>query len=329
MAKSAAQEPMQMSGEQNPLGSIFRKSSARNSRKRPRIRRPMRANGPWPSKGPAPCASMSGANVPRVALGEFVHAFSPHDDSPADGPREFSRDGGSPRSGKPASDPESTASLRILLRDRTLPTHIVEDLLQKWSPLSHPSLMRAFLRHPALSRTAVRRLASTCPWRPLAEAVADPLTRSEIRPLLEAPLLGGLESMSLGETVALARMARGRVLRILLENDDGGVLMACAENPTLDPKDMVDLLSRETLPASLIEGLSRSARWSLRQDILRLLATHPRANPRTVLRCLRKMDHAEIERVARDDKAPHYPRKVAEAIVQRYAARREGDRRGT
>ncbi len=101
-----------------------------------------------------------------------------------------------------------------------------------------PSLLRSarntqrLLRHPAAGAGLVREIAADLPWKNLALASRDMRIAPALRAELARALVARLDSLGLGERIALARMAPREVLRALLREESADrVREAARRNP--------------------------------------------------------------------------------------------------
>ncbi|GAB4372171.1 MAG: hypothetical protein Kow0062_08310 [Acidobacteriota bacterium] len=101
------------------------------------------------------------------------------------------------------------------------------------APLAHAP-------HPA----EVREFADSAPWRLVAEASVDVRVAPATRRVLDEGLAARVDALTLGERIALARLAGPRTRRALLAAGDRPVLQAMLSHPRLDTGERTLVLDR-------------------------------------------------------------------------------------
>ena len=97
--------------------------------------------------------------------------------------------------------------------------------------------MAALLRDPALGLELAGSLANELPWRVAAEAARDARVSAGVRQTLDRTLARRVSALSIGEQVALARLAEPETRKALTSLGREEILEALAGNPRLGARE--------------------------------------------------------------------------------------------
>jgi hypothetical protein len=117
--------------------------------------------------------------------------------------------------------------------------------------------LAASLRAPRLSVGEAARLGSSLPWRLVAEASTDSRVTPSVRSALDDALAERAPALTVGERIALARLAGPRTRDALRADADVRVLTALRENPRATAAEIAGVryvLAARALGDSLDEG---------------------------------------------------------------------------
>jgi hypothetical protein len=228
--------------------------------------------------------------------------------------------------------------LAILLDNRGAPPDVLTRIGRTRPWIRPRELKRALVTHPKTPATVSRALLPHLFWRELAAvaalAVVPPLVRREAEKLVRLRL----PELSVGERVALARVAGRGLIAVLGEDAEGAVLRALAGNPRATEGDIVRIVARAGAPAELLAWLAEGSAWSQRGAIRLALVKHPRTRPAAALRLVGKLTRPQLREIAGDEAAPRLVRVAAarrlgvdtpsDASLQSPADRRHPESRG-
>ncbi len=110
-------------------------------------------------------------------------------------------------------------------------------------PTNHDSLAR---KDGPPTPAAAREFAEHGPWRLVAEASVDVRIGPSVRALLDRVLAKRVAGLTLGERIALARLAGPVTRRALVEIGDRPVLVAMLRHPRLDTPERQTIRDRLT-----------------------------------------------------------------------------------
>jgi predicted regulator of amino acid metabolism with ACT domain len=167
------------------------------------------------------------------------------------------------------------ANLLTLLARKNLPAELLEAVAKNDELLRSLRVKAAVARHPRTPRLAAMKLLKHLFLFDLVAVSLEPGVSAEIRRLAEEQIIARVEQVPLGERITLARRAPARVAAALLALGDEPVIVAALENPKMTEAALIGVLRQAELPESVIEGLARHPKWSLRYDLRLQLVRHP------------------------------------------------------
>lgn len=171
-------------------------------------------------------------------------------------------------------EPSESALIRLLLR-RDAPGVFV-DRVSRWSGIFKSSKALAqIVRHPACPRPFAFKALPHLGWRDLAEICRDPHTVSVVRQQAERKILERLVSLTLGEKVALARLATGAVMVALLAEREPSCTNALLDNPRFTEAEAIRMLTSNKEPKCLV-CLIRHPVWGRRREVIKAAVISPR-----------------------------------------------------
>jgi len=159
----------------------------------------------------------------------------------------------------------------------------------------------------------------TLPWTSLLKISQTPKTPPVIRRHAERKLLAQLQSMSLGEKIALARRAHRAIFRVLIATGDGQVLSALLDNGRLVENDILVMLNTATPPPEFFAELARHHRWGQYFRIRRGLVQCANTPYPLALSVLVQLPSAELRRAIAHPDVPDNVRLAAESLLEREA----------
>jgi hypothetical protein len=95
-----------------------------------------------------------------------------------------------------------------------------------------------------------------------------------------------------------ARTARDEELAALLHHEGSEVLLTLLDNPVLAEADICVLLGRKSLPAEVVEEISKRREWLKTYAVKKALACHPHTPRLVSLRLLRELYLMDLVRIA-------------------------------
>ena len=164
-------------------------------------------------------------------------------------------------------EPDAGALGRVLRRS-SCPAELVEKLSRCRWVLGRNEALKLLVRHPRCPRHFALEALPRLGWHDLAEAARDPRTAPAVRTQCEQKVVERLPSLTVGERIALARVASRRVIGALIANRDPRCVEALLANPQFTEPDAVRLvISNKNSECLLV--LLRHPGWGRRPEVVR------------------------------------------------------------
>ena len=174
-----------------------------------------------------------------------------------------------------AADAGFTEDLALaLLKRADIQPHELEKLAKNKNVLKFREAKLALIAHPKTPRHASVPFIRQLYLFDLMQVALIPTVPADIRKAADDALLLRLETVTLGERLALARRASGRIAAVLLSDKEPRVMQAALQNPRLTEAALIRSILRPDSTATLIDAVGRNAKWSARQQV-RLLLIRP------------------------------------------------------
>jgi hypothetical protein len=141
-------------------------------------------------------------------------------------------------------------------------------------------------------------LIATLPWTSLLALAQSPRTPPVVRRHTEKKLTAHLESMALGEKVALARRVHRPLLRTLIARADLHVLAALLDNPRLTEDDVLLMVNTAAASPEFFVQVARHPRWGQCYGVRQALAVCRRAPLTVALAALVQLRSRDISDIA-------------------------------
>jgi hypothetical protein len=167
-----------------------------------------------------------------------------------------------------ASDPALPEDLALaLLKRADLPSEVLEQLSKNGGAMKSRKVKLALVEHPKTPRHVSLPMVRHLFTFDLMRVALTPVVPADIKRAADESLINRLETISIGERLALAHRASGRVAGALLLDPEPRVIHAALENSRLTEAAVIQGLTRYHAPAAFVEGVCRHAKWSVRREI--------------------------------------------------------------
>lgn len=160
-------------------------------------------------------------------------------------------------------------------------------------------------------------LLPTLPWLSLLHLAQQPRTPPRIRREAERRLLSKIPQLSLGEKVAVARLAHRPLFRRLVGTGDPEVLTALLDNPKTVENDVLLILNNPSTPREVARRLAGHRRWGSRYEVRREVVCSPVVPVPVALAALVRLRHGDQLEVAAHPGVRDEVREAASALVER------------
>ena len=189
----------------------------------------------------------------------------------------------------------------LILNNAYVTEAVVQRVLDHPDWMSHYKVKVALVNCRATPFSVASRLVYELFWRDLAMLALNFRVDPRLRRTAERLVLQKLEEMSVGERMALAKIA-SRNLLVHLRNveREPGVLRNILRNPRLVEEDLLALLSRPRLPVEFIRELVQHPEWAYRENVRMAIFRHPHTPTHVALQLARRMKANQVRRLLQD-----------------------------
>jgi len=163
-----------------------------------------------------------------------------------------------------------------MLRNPYCTAEVAEVVVKRRELLGSHTVRERLAGFPGMSFARAMSLLPTLPWLSVLHIAQNPRTPPHVRRQAERKLLNKLPRLSLGETIALARLAHRPLLPALIATDLPSVQMAVLDNARLVENDVLLLVNRESLPLEVLLGVLRHGRWGRSYAVRKRAVCHAR-----------------------------------------------------
>jgi len=204
-----------------------------------------------------------------------------------------------------------------LLARRDLPASAIELLARNPAVISHRNVLAQIVRHSHTRRHVAMPLLRRLFVFELMEIALAPALAADLKLLVEGLLIDKLETVSLGESISLARRASAGVAGALLLKADRAVIEAALQNPRMTEANIVKALSSREVPGTLIIMLSEDPKWSLRREIQIAILRRPEATEAVVAKLAAKLPKPVIYEILNAIRLPERREQLLRSLLER------------
>jgi hypothetical protein len=203
--------------------------------------------------------------------------------------------------------------LRIL-QVRPLPESVLRRITESRRWAGNNRIRAAVANHPSTEVSVGMRLLRFLYWRDLAQVAANPRVRPRMRRNAERILVLRCEDFSLGERIALARIAPRGVIGQMRREEDPSVVRALLDNSRLTEEDVLAIASQSRAPA-VLRCLGEHRLWGRRYTVRMALLGNRRVPPQTALQILPTLPRRDVEGLAQKQGIPRLVRVAARRLL--------------
>lgn len=215
-----------------------------------------------------------------------------------------------------------------MLRNPYCTVEVAEVLVVRRELLGSHTVRERLAGFPGMSFSRAMSLLPTLPWLSVLHVAQNPRTPPQVRRQAERKLLQKLPRLSLGETIALARLAHRPLLPALMATDLPQVQSAILDNARLVENDVLLMLNRETLPREVLLGVLRHGRWGRSYAVRQRAVRHPRLPLPLAIGLLAELNPAALAELSQLPGLRDELREAA-AVLARRKRERAGDQSDT
>jgi hypothetical protein len=211
----------------------------------------------------------------------------------------------------------TAADVCVLLRRRTLPTEIIEQIAARKSWLKMYAVKKALVSHPHTPRVVSLRLVRELYLMDLVEIALQPGVPAEAQHNAEEQLAARLPQLPLGQKITLARRGPARVAGVLLGEGHPQTVPLALDNPRMTAAQILKTLAREALPPAVVLAISQHRKWSRDYNVRLALVRNPGSTLSSVLAFLPELTVADLRELSAPGIVPERLRKYLQAEVHR------------
>lgn len=176
------------------------------------------------------------------------------------------------------------------------------------------AVRKALVRHPQVTPALAAALLPALYWKDLAETCSVPGVPAPVRHAAESLLRLRVRELTLGERVALARLASRGLIPELAADHEAPVLTALLSNPLLLEAEAKALAARPG-PRTFLADFAGHPRWERNATVMTVLAGNAATPISVALGLVARLDRRFRHRLSRNDKVPRIVRVAAERLA--------------
>jgi hypothetical protein len=206
--------------------------------------------------------------------------------------------------------------LEAILSNPALPAGLVQGIAAQKQYLARYEVKRAIVFHRNAARALKLNLLHFLRWRDLARVVEDPHQLPPVKRAAETLLKRRIEEMSVGEKIALARIAAPGVIPTLCSDLHPDVIAALMINPRLTEEEVLAICSEERASAAALSAVGSSSRWSGRHAVRMALLRNAATPAKVSLEFLDNLSGADLREIIALPATPRLVRATARQLLR-------------
>jgi hypothetical protein len=208
-------------------------------------------------------------------------------------------------------------TLGLLLQRKDLPAEFLQEVLLRRHFLKNYRVKRALAFHPNTPRTDGFRLLRELYLMDLVQFAISPGVQPDMKIKAEEQVIAKLPHLPLGQKITLARRAPGRIAGALLAEGHPPVVKPALGNPNLTEAQVLRVLSRDKLPAIVVQSLAQDEKWSHVYNVRIALIRQPSTTLTTILSFLPELTISDLRELVAPGILPENLRHYLQAEIQR------------
>jgi hypothetical protein len=213
----------------------------------------------------------------------------------------------------PSLDEES---LGLLLQRKDLSMEFLQEVLLRRHFLKNYRVKKALAFHPHTPRTDGFRLLRELYLMDLVQFAISPGVQPDMKIKAEEQVIAKLPHLPLGQKITLARRAPGRIAGALLAEGHPPVVKAALGNPNLTEAQVLRVLSRDKLPAIVVQSLAQDEKWSHVYNVRIALIRQPSTTLTRILSFLPELTISDLRDLVAPGILPENLRHYLQAEIQ-------------
>lgn len=167
-----------------------------------------------------------------------------------------------------AADPALTEDLALALLDRTdLPGEVLEQIAKNGNALKLRKVKLALASHPHAPRHVSVPLIRQFYTFDLMKVALTPGVPADVKVAADDSLISRVKTITLGERLALARQASGKIAGALLLDGEARVMHMALANSRLTEASVIQSVLRPEASSALVQAVSHHTKWCYRREV--------------------------------------------------------------
>lgn len=154
-----------------------------------------------------------------------------------------------------------------LLERRDLSFETIEEVGRSPAALKSRKVCFALAVHPSAPRHLALRLIRQFYSFDLMQFALKPAAPADLKRFADELLIARLDSITLGERLALAHRGSNLIAAALLLDREARIFQAALDNGRLTEATVVKMIARPSANAALVSAVCRHPKWSLRREL--------------------------------------------------------------
>ena len=213
--------------------------------------------------------------------------------------------------------------LCLLLQRKDLPSDFLQEVLVRRHFLKSYRVKKALAFHPHTPRTEGFRLLRELYLMDLVQFALSPGVLPDMKIKAEEQVVARLPQLPLGQKITLARKAPARITGALLAEGNAPVAKAALANPNLTEAQVLRVLSRDKLPAIVVQSIAQDAKWGHFYNVRIALIRQPATTLTTILAFLPEVTISDLRELVAPGILPENLRHYLQSEIQRRMQRAE------
>jgi hypothetical protein len=207
--------------------------------------------------------------------------------------------------------------LSLLLYRKDLPAEVLAEVARRKQLLKSYRVKRALALHPLTPRLDGLRLLRDLYPMDLVQVTLTPGISPELKLKAEEQVIARLPQLPLGQKITLARRGPARAVGALLAEGHPNIVSVALDNPRMTEAQILRVLSRSKLPATVVPAILRHGKWSLRYNVRLALVRNAATPLASLLSFLPDLTASDLRDLASPGIVPENIRRYLQAEVLR------------
>ena len=206
--------------------------------------------------------------------------------------------------------------LEAILSNPNLPSGLIQGIASQKQWLLRYEVRRGIVSHRNAGRALKMNLLHFLRWRDLLRVIEDRHQPPPVQRAAETLLRKRIEEMSVGEKIALARIATPAVFAALRADLHPDVVTALLMNPRLVEEEVLAICSEERASPTALAAVGACTRWSSRHPVKMALLHNPATPAKVCLEFLDSLQGSDLKEVIAAPTTSRLVRTTARQILK-------------